>query len=109
MAEKEYIEKQAAIELLRDNINLPIDSGTARAYWTRVVEIKDALIGHISKIPAADVVDVVRCENCKHSRDRNDGVLICTSSDASDVCWNPVYPTHFCSYGKRKEATPCSK
>lgn len=60
MADKEYIEKQAAIELLRDNINLPIDSGTARAYWTRVVQIKDALIGHISKIPAADVAPVVR-------------------------------------------------
>ena len=58
MADKEYIEKEAAIELLRDNINLPIDSGTARAYWTRVVEIKDALIGYIAKIPAADVAEV---------------------------------------------------
>ena len=58
MAEKEYIEKEAAIKLLYDNIHLPIDSGTARAYWTRVVQIKNALIRHIAKMPAADVVEV---------------------------------------------------
>lgn len=58
MAEKEYISREEAIEWLYDNSNLPIDSGTARAYWTRVVQIKDALIRHIKTIPAADVVEV---------------------------------------------------
>ena len=58
MAEKEYISKEEAIERLYDNSNLPIDSGTASAYWTRVVQIKDALIRHIRTIPAADVVEM---------------------------------------------------
>ena len=74
--------------------------------------------GHQSKaiyavrgVPIADVVEVVRCKDCKYSRERNDnegeyladGVLICTSDEAADECWNPVYPSHFCSYGERKE------
>lgn len=103
MADKEYIEKQAAIELLRDNINLPIDSGTARAYWTRVVEIKNALIGHIAKIPAADVVEVVRCENCKNCAMVIDLIgdphLFCElSKNKAEVQFGD-----FCSYGERKE------
>ena len=56
-------------------------------------------------------VEVVRCKDCKHSRERNEnerkylveGVLICTSGEAADECWNPVYPSHFCSYGERRE------
>lgn len=53
---------------------------------------------------------IVRCEDCIHQRERNeeekvyliDGVLICTSPDATDSCWNPVFPNHFCSYGERR-------
>ena len=62
----------------------------------------------IDKCPTVDAVEVVRCENCKHARERNksernylvEGVLICTSCDAVDSCWNPVLPDHFCSYGE---------
>ena len=65
----------------------------------------------LTQINTPDVVDVVRCKECKYSRERNEhereylveGVLICTSCEASDECWNPVYPSHFCSYGERKE------
>ena len=54
---------------------------------------------------------VVRCRECKHHRDKNEherqylaeDVLICTSPDATDDCWNAVWPDHFCSYGERKE------
>ena len=58
-----------------------------------------------------DAVPVVRCRECKHHRDKNEqerkylveDILICTSPDATDDCWNAVWPDHFCSYGKRKE------
>ena len=58
-----------------------------------------------------DVEVVVRCRECKHHRDKNEqeqqylveDILICTSQDATDDCWNAVWPDHFCSYGKRKE------
>lgn len=61
--------------------------------------------------PTIDAVPVVRCRECKHYRDKNEherqylaeGVLICTSPEATDDCWNAVWPDHFCSYGERKE------
>lgn len=59
---------------------------------------------------AAAMDEIVRCKDCKHKRERNEhernylveGVLICTSPDATDDCWNPVWPDHFCSYGERR-------
>lgn len=65
----------------------------------------------LDKFPTIDAVPVVRCRECKHHRDKNEherqylaeGVLICTSPEATDDCWNAVWPDHFCSYGKRKE------
>ena len=65
----------------------------------------------VSNAPTTDVVEVVRCKDCKYSRESNEdeqrylveGILICTSGEAADECWNPVYPSHFCSYGERKE------
>ena len=65
----------------------------------------------ISEAPTVDAVPVVRCRECKHHRDKNEqeqqylveDILICTSQDATDDCWNAVWPDHFCSYGERKE------
>ena len=65
----------------------------------------------LREAPTIDAVPVVRCMECKHHRDKNEqeqqylveDVLICTSPDATDDCWNAVWPDHFCSYGKRKE------
>lgn len=63
--------------------------------------------GHTSKdvrrllsIPAADVVPVVRCKDCKYWQDNNDGY-------PHDECrWGngeTPDPDDFCSYGERKE------
>ena len=65
----------------------------------------------LDKFPTIDAVPVVRCRECKHHRDKNEheqqylveDVLICTSPEATDDCWNAVWPDHFCSYGERKE------
>ena len=64
----------------------------------------------LDEVHTADVGEIVRCCDCKYSRKRNEyeqrylveGVLICTSGEAADECWNPVYPSHFCSYGERR-------
>ena len=69
------------------------------------------LMGCIEDAPTVDAVPVVRCRECKHHRDKNEqeqqylveDILICTSQDATDDCWNAVWPDHFCSYGERKE------
>ena len=61
-------------------------------------------------VKALDAVPVVRCRECKHHRDKNEqeqqylveDILICTSPDATDECWNAVWPDHFCSYGEKR-------
>lgn len=77
-----------------------------------IIEYSESDIGYmIRKRPTVDAVEVVRCRECKNSREQNEhernylveGVLICTSSDATNDCWNAVWPEHFCSYGERKE------
>ena len=64
----------------------------------------------ISKQPTADVVEIVRCKDCKYCRPRNksekriyfEGVLICESCQMADEpC--AVCEDDFCSYGERKE------
>ena len=65
----------------------------------------------LREAPTVDAVEVVRCRECKHHRDKNEqerkylveDILICTSPDATEDCWNAVWPDHFCSYGERKE------
>ena len=59
--------------------------------------------------PAADVAEVVRCKNCKWFADNNGGewygcqmfqVVRITPEGAPK-------PDDFCSYGERKEESPC--
>ena len=66
----------------------------------------------IFSAPTVDAVPVVRCRECKHHRDKNEqeqqylaeDILICTSQDATEDCWNAVWPDHFCSYGEKEGA-----
>ncbi len=51
----------------------------------------------ISDVPAADVVEVVRCRDCKHFVNATinaNGFLICDISDME------IAPDDFCSYGE---------
>lgn len=64
----------------------------------------------IETIPAADVVEVVRCGQCKYKRNLDEferkylisSALICTNSDFLYDGWNAVLANDFCSYGERK-------
>ena len=77
------------------------ESGERYAYSVALREIRNA--------PAADVAEVVRCKNCKWFADNNGGewygcqmfqVVQITPEDAPK-------PDDFCSYGERKEDSPC--
>ena len=65
----------------------------------------------IADAPTVDAVEIVRCRDCKHHRDKNEyekrylveDALICTSPDATEDCWNAVWPDHFCSCGIQKD------
>lgn len=47
--------------------------------------------------PTADVVEVVRCKDCKFY---NEAERMCNDTNGFDRYWKP---TDFCSYGKRRE------
>lgn len=88
-------------EAIYDNVSAPYEE----AVWA-----KEDCLTEVYAAPTVDAVPVVRCRECKHHRDKNEqeqqylveDILICTSPDATDDCWNAVWPDHFCSYGKRK-------
>ena len=73
-----------------------------------------AIIEDLTKFPAADVVEVVRCRECKYWGDeagelqRSDGVLFARCKvhnyllDGRHTGWCPT-ENDFCSYGERKE------
>lgn len=94
----------------------PTVDAVSRGVHDQVRWERDTAIGQLEEhgIPfggiAPDVVKVVRCKDCKSSRKLNnneslylvDECLICTNCEATDHGWNPVFPTHFCSYGERR-------
>ena len=96
--ERSYIRKMAMLEM---------------AYTMETETDAAVVLRMIDDAPAADVASVVRCKDCKWHRELDEqerkylveGVLICTSPDATDDGWNSVFPDHFCSYGERKEGT----
>ena len=73
----------------------------------------EAIIEDLTKFPAADVVEVVRCRECKYWGDeagelqRSDGVLFARCKvhnyllDGRHTGWCPT-ENDFCSYGERK-------
>lgn len=88
MAEKEYIEKRKLIEA-----------------WEREIEdatdLFDAFDFALEDVPAADVVEVVRCINCVYWDGRGwDGRCEAPSNGLIREYTNY---DDFCSYGERKE------
>ena len=74
----------------------------------------EAIIEDLTKFPAADVVEAVRCRECKYWGDeagelqRSDGVLFARCKvhnyllDGRHTGWCPT-ENNFCSYGEREE------
>lgn len=64
------------------------------------------LLDDIEAIPAADVVEVVRCKDCMHScewhnKRTGESGRVCELASEPDLC--EVDDDHFCAYGERKK------
>lgn len=100
----EYIEKHKAVNLLTALENefqqFKPFKGFEHAMYRKLCETEIA----IGKLPAADVVPVVRCKNCKWFADNNGGQWY--GCQMFQVVWNTPEdapkPDDFCSYGERK-------
>jgi hypothetical protein len=55
--------------------------------------------------PTADVVEVVRCKDCKHLKIINDGKVYakCTMTDFEFLPFGTDTREHYCGYGERSE------
>jgi hypothetical protein len=101
MAEKEYIEREALIRYAEKQ-EVIIKDGTSISDAMRIQG--NVFRRAVECCPAADVVEVVRCRDCKYIEPKTcpiTGVelLICRHG-----CVNiAVEKDHFCSYGERRE------
>ncbi|MGN0585854.1 MAG: hypothetical protein ACI4JF_01095 [Oscillospiraceae bacterium] len=87
MAEKEYIERETVYEELNDIGGCDATDDWPKG-WDKAI---DAAINIIEDMPAADVVPVVRCKDCKFSGSCSIEDFGCMKSD------------DFCSKGERKD------
>ena len=89
-----YINK----EDLLGTINEVYERKYARCNWKTLYDLYRMCIKRINRAPEADVVEVVRCKDCKYHRDLDGGVK-CDRMDGLLM----TLPNDYCSYGRRKE------
>ena len=108
----EYIEREAIFSKI---VNTPFEvdlTGTEDCYRYGVmdglVKKQDHILDMIAEEPAADVVEVVRCKDCKfyieHYFDSYCGYHTenaCDGGHCDGACY--VEENDFCSYGERKK------
>lgn len=100
---KEYIEREAA---LRSLFRAPSLSGEQSSD-----DLTDLILcvarKQIRNVPAADVVEVVRCKDCKYNDDNGGGCnRTITHTSRNLICEINEYKyvgLGYCSYGERKE------
>lgn len=108
MAKKEYIDKLALLQFLKDEIKQCEDDYgddyEEDDYYTQAVDSRMTAMRHVKHrvelSPAADVVEVVRCKDCQY---------YLPVSPACGNCFRTTViqrPKDFCSRGERKEDTP---
>ena len=94
---KEYIEREAALNAI--NYNSIIDPTESDIVALTLATAQK----HIRKVPAADVVEVVRCKDCQHYIDG-----CCYVSNRTNKGLYPRVNIHsrnendYCSYGERR-------
>ena len=90
--QKEYIEREAAISILNAKSDMAV--GTPKQCFA-------AAAAMLEKLPAADVVEVVRCKDCRYYRAKNFPLF-------SGDCFygvsgeRTVFEDHYCGYGEKK-------
>ena len=64
----------------------------------------DPDIPSLDEIPDSDLVNVIRCRECKHSVDYyNDGECYCRNPKYSDLIYISGGWNHYCGYSERRE------
>lgn len=80
---EEHIKREDAINLL----------------WLYADESCASVVSDFESLPAADVVEVVRCRECVH----NHPEFVGNETQWCELCRTTINPDDFCSRGQRKE------
>lgn len=92
MTEKEYIEREAA--------KIAFQNMEAGSRVSSTLLTPEEFAEYLDDIPAADVVEVVRCKDCKYN-----GSISCPTfnDNPNGKDWQALEDNDFCSYGERKD------
>lgn len=94
-----HIDADALIEELQRCSYETWSKGVNRTWWA-LNNVKDNIVQCIERQPTADVVEVVRCRNCKDYEPHGNGkVGLCKNKK----CQGIRYENDFCSYGETEE------
>ena len=90
----EYIDREELLKDIEDSVRFSIRNGVS-------AEMRGAakIVDRIVSAPTVDVVEVVRCKDCKHF---TEGMAIGMCKRIEDKPIIPVPFNYFCSYGERK-------
>ena len=98
-----YIDADEALRMMRNSKQDNPCDVPSKGIWNIA---HDCCISCLDAVPTADVVEVVRCKDCKHCHHRtipNNERYECEYYGCSDEVVDYVEPTHYCSYGERRE------
>lgn len=69
--------------------------------------LANAILRDDKRVHTADVIEVVRCKDCKYFLDKHredrQGICMCGEKDTSYASDFYPYANDFCSYGERKD------
>ena len=101
----DLISRQAAIEAVRHTIYEYFDAVEANeesiplTYNDRkLLDLNKDISTRIKDLPAADVVEIVRCGECKYHTEEELGMVYCPHIVGG---WESMF--HFCSHGERRD------
>ena len=94
---KEYIDREKAIEEIR--LTFCKDCNSYNGVMCRACNFDDAM-SYIEDVPTADVVEVVRCKDCKYWENGKDYEPYCNHIEGT---FSDTTEDDFCSHGERKE------
>ena len=94
---KEYIERKPILKFIEDGLNNP---DKAKSFGHDAIEI----MAEVQYAPAADVVEVVRCKECKYRGiGWSNGKPCCGNLHAGMTASVELKDDDFCSYGERRD------
>jgi len=90
----DYIPREPALTAMNGDIDV-----TGMENGESIYKYLKAVVDKLKRIPAADVVEVVRCKDCKHMRTCYSEVFMTNAKQTRDI----FEPIDFCSFGERRE------